>query len=124
MAHYAKVVNGIVTHVIVADQEFVRKLEGDWVRTSYNMKFGVYYDPDTNEPADDQSVINGDEARMRKNFAGTDWNYDGVGFYPPQPYPSWTLNSSTYDWECPVPYPDDGKKYDWNEDNQSWDEVV
>lgn len=116
MAHFAKVVDGIVTQVIVADQEFVRKLEGNWVKTSYNMKFGVYYDPATGAAAADQSVIDGNEARMRKNFAGIDWHYDGTGFYPPKPYNSWTFDSTAYDWDAPLAYPTDGKTYSWDED--------
>ena len=78
---------------------------------------------DTNSPASDQSVINGDEARERKNYAGIGHHYDGVGFYEPQTYPSWTLNSTTYQWEPPVAYPTDGKFYAWNETNKTWDEV-
>lgn len=123
MAHFAKVVDGRVTEVIVADQEFVRKLEGNWVQTSYNMRFGKYYDPATGQVAADQSVIDGDDARMRKNFAGYNWHYDGTGFYPPKPYDSWTFNSTTYDWDAPVAYPTDGNLYEWNETDQQWDQV-
>lgn len=120
MSHYAKVVSGVVTKVIVAEAEFfdtfVDDSPGTWVKTSYNMRGGVYYDPATNAPAADQSVITGDEARERKNYAGIGFNYDGTGFYPPQPYNSWTLNSTTYLWEAPIPYPDDDNRYQWDED--------
>jgi len=74
MAHYARI--NALTHkvdqVIVADAEFISKLPDRdfWIKTSYNMRGGVYYDPETNQPADDQSVIDGDEARERKNYAG------------------------------------------------------
>ena len=71
MAHYAKVKNGIVTRVIVAEAEFfdtfIDDSPGKWIKTSYNMIGGVYYDPETNQPSEDQSVIDGDEARKRKN---------------------------------------------------------
>ena len=119
MTHYAKVSQGVVTKVIVAEAEFfdtfVDDSPGRWVKTSYNMRGGVYYDPSTGKAAKDQSVIKGDEARERKNYAGIGYHYDNVGFYPPQPYDSWKFNSNTYLWESPVAYPDDGKIYKWNE---------
>ena len=127
MAHYAKVSQGVVTKVIVAEPEFfdtfVDDSPGRWIKTSYNVRGGVYYDPSTGQAVADQSIINGDEARERKNYAGVGYKYDGTGFYPPQPYDSWTLNSSTYLWEAPVAYPDDGNDYEWNEETQTWDAV-
>lgn len=128
MAHYAKIKDNVVTQVIVAEPEFfdtfVDTTPGEWLKTSYNMRGGVYYDPATNEAATDQSVITGDEGRERKNYAGVGFHYDGTGFYAPQPYDSWTLNSTTYLWEAPTPYPTDGEVYEWNEDDQRWDEVT
>ena len=119
MTHYAKVSQGVVTKVIVAEPEFfdtfVDDSPGRWIETSYNVRGGVYYDPSTGQAAEDQSVVNDAEGRQRKNFAGVGYKYDGTGFYPPQPYNSWTLNSSTYLWEAPVAYPDDGNDYEWNE---------
>ena len=63
---------------------------------------------------------------LRKNYAGIDWNYDGVGFFPPQPFNSWTLNDDTYLWEPPVDYPSDynGMNYTWNETNRRWVETT
>lgn len=127
MAHFAKVVDGTVTQVIVAEPEFfdtfVDSSPGQWVKTSYNMRGGVYYDPETNEPAEDQSVVAGDEARERKNYAGIGFSYDGTGFAPPQPFASWTLNETTYLWECPLDQPeltqeeiDAESYYQWDED--------
>jgi hypothetical protein len=52
------------------------------------------------------------------NPAGIGWEYDGTGFTPPQPFPSWSLNG--YVWEPPVPMPDDGEPYMWDEDTTSW----
>ena len=130
MAHYAKVKNGIVTRVIVAEAEFfdtfIDDSPGKWIKTSYNMIGGVYYDPETNQPSEDQSVIDGDEARKRKNYAGIGYSYDASKdvFIPPQPYPSWTLNETTCLWDAPVSYPDDGKRYIWNEEKTSWDEIT
>ncbi len=112
MAHYAKIVNGIVAKVIVAEADFftdfVDDSPGEWVQTSFNTHGGVHSDGGT---------------ALRKNYAGVGFHYDGTGFYAPQPYDSWTLNSTTYLWEAPTPYPTDGKAYDWNEETQTWDEV-
>lgn len=126
MAHYAKVDRGNVLNVIVAEPEFfdifVDSSPGEWIKTSYNMRGGVYYDPETRQPAEDQSIINGDEARMRKNYAVTGGHYDkqNDAFYDPQPYPSWILNTETFLWEPPVAYPDNENFYIWDESSGSW----
>jgi hypothetical protein len=121
MGHYAKVDNGIVKNVIVAEAEFfetfVDNSAGEWVKTSYNTRGGVHYQPDTNTPSEDQSKS------LRKNFAGIGYHYDGTGFYEPKPYTSWTFNSTSYMWEAPTAYPSDGKYYNWNEENKQWVEV-
>lgn len=129
MAHYAKVVDNEVTQVIVAEPEFfdtfVDSSPGTWIKCSYNMRGGVYYDPETNEPAADQSVIEGDDARERLNYPGTGWLYHSTEdiFSPPKPYTSWTLDASTGYWEPPVAYPNSGGPYEWNEEDQTWDET-
>jgi len=121
MAHFAKVVNGKVDQVIVAEPDFfdsfVDSSPGEWIQTSYNTRGGVHYDPETNEP-------DGGEA-LRKNFAGVGYNYDAQAdaFYPPQPYTSWTLDTDTYLWNPPVAMPDDGNRYTWNEETTSWDQA-
>jgi len=126
MGHYAKVQNGTVTQIIVAEPEFfdsfVDSSPGKWIKTSYNMRGGVYYDPETNQPAEDQSVIDGDEARLRKNYAGIGFTYDRDrdAFIPPKPYDSWILNEDTCLWGPPVAYPDDGNNYTWDEETISW----
>ena len=116
MAHFAKVENSVVTNVIVADnaQWCEDNLGGTWVQTSYNTHGGVHYGPD-GQP--DGGVA------LYKNYAGIGYNFDDVGFFAPQPYPSWTLNPETYYWEAPVPYPNDGKEYVWDEATLSWVEV-
>ena len=129
MSHYAKVTDGVVTKVILAEADFfdtfVDDTPGKWIKTSYNVRGGVYYDPETLEPVADQSIINDDEGRMRKNYAGIGMLYDKVrnAFYKPQPYPSWTLNEDSCIWEAPVAHPEvtDGTIYNWNEETQSWD---
>ena len=113
MAHYAKVNNKIVEQVIVAEasffNEFVDSSPGEWIQTSYNTKGGVHYEANSNTPSSDQSKA------LRKNYASVGYNYDGVGFYSPPPYPSWTLNSTSYLWEPPITYPSDGKSYVWDD---------
>lgn len=123
MAHFAKVNNGIVEQVIVADPEFfdtfVDSSPGQWIQTSYNTRGGVHYDPATGEPSADQSKA------LRKNYAGIGYSYDAQrdAFIPPKPYASWLLNDDTCLWEAPAPYPNDGGRYTWNESTQTWDAV-
>jgi hypothetical protein len=122
MSHFAEInVENIVQRVIVADQAFIDSgAVGDannWVQTSYNTKRGVHYTPDSNTP--DGGVA------LRKNYAGKGYIYDNTrdAFYLPQPYASWTLDDDTCQWNAPVAYPDDGKMYDWDEDNTEWKEI-
>ena len=121
MAHFAKVVDGVVSQVIVAEPEFfdtfVDSSPGTWIQTSYNTRGGVHYSPETGEP-------DGGTA-LRKNYAGIGHTYDATrdAFYAPQPYPSWTLNETSCIWEAPVAYPTDGEMYNWNEETQTWDAV-
>ena len=121
MAHFAKVVNGVVEKVIVAEQSFIDSFvdstPGTWLQTSYNTYGGVHYQPNSSTPSEDQSQA------LRYNFAGVGYLYnsDADAFYQPQPFPSWTLNTSTYLWDAPVEYPTDGQKYDWNEEIQNWE---
>ena len=120
MSHFAKVLNGVVTEVIVAEQDFINSgLVGpasEWVQTSYNTRGGVHYGED-GQP-------DGGTA-LRGNYAGIGYTYDSTHdvFYAPQPYPSWTLNNTTWMWEPPVPYPTDDKMYQWNEEARNWVEV-
>ena len=121
MAHFAKIENGIVTRVIVAEAEFFNTFSdtspGRWVQTSYNTRGGIHYAPNSDDP-------DGGEA-LRKNYAGVDYIYDKDkdAFYEPKPYPSWVLDEATCYWNAPTPRPDDGKHYIWNESTTSWDEV-
>ena len=127
MAHYAKVINGIVDEVIVIESEDLYKYldnnlihqlnPGQWVQTSYNTRGGVKYDPQTNEPSIDQSQA------LRGNFAGEGFHYDEDldVFYCPKMYASWTLNTTTYTWEAPEAKPNGN--YRWNEDTLAWVEA-
>lgn len=128
MAHYAFLdENNVVTEVIVGKDES----NFDWEtkygmfrgqackRTSYNTRGGVHYDSSTNEPSADQSKA------FRKNYAGIGYTYDPQrdAFIAPQPYESWLLNETSCLWEAPVPYPQDGGDYLWNEAEQKWENI-
>lgn len=114
MAHYAKVTDGKVTQVIVAELEFFKTFvdssAGEWIQTSYNTHGGVH-------------ALGG--TPLRKNYAGIGYTYDKTrdAFIPPQPFPSWTLNEDTCLWDAPTPYPNDKKRYMWNETDTSWEQV-
>ena len=123
MAHFAKVHNGIVVQVIVAEPEFftsfVDTSPGEWIQTSYNTHGGVHYNPETRQPSEDQSKS------LRKNFAGVGFSYDSTldAFIPPKQYASWTLNEESCMWQAPVAMPSDGNGYMWDEQNQIWEQV-
>ena len=96
MSHFAKVVDGIVAQVIVAEPEFfdtfIDTSPGQWIQTSYNTHAGQH-----------------PEGRpLRKNFAGIGYTYDPVrdAFIPPKPNDSWVLNEETCQWEDPDGQPD------------------
>ena len=111
MGHFAKVSNGVVTQVIVAEPEFfenfVDSSPGEWIQTSYTTIGGVHTQGGT---------------PLRKNFAGVGYSYDrdNDAFIPPKPYNSWVLNQETCLWESSVPCPNDGNLYIWNEENLQW----
>jgi hypothetical protein len=102
--YWAKVNNGLVEKVIIANEDFfdtfVDDSAGTWLETKI-------------------------DGSIRKNYAGIGYTYDSTrdAFIPPKPYESWTLNKSTCQWESPVAYPDATKLYNWNETDQTWDEV-
>lgn len=120
MGHYAKITDGIVQQVIVAEAEFfdtfVDSSPGEWIQTSYNTRGGVHYKPDSNEPSEDQTKA------LRKNYAGLGFSYDRMRdvFIPPKPYASWVLNEETCLWNAPTPMPTDDKMYIWDETTTSW----
>ena len=122
MSHFAKVEAGTVTQVIVAEQDFINAGHvgdpSEWVQTSYNTRGGVHYDPNTGSP--DGGVA------LRGNYAGIGYIYDSGldAFYPPQPFPSWTLNHTSFTWGAPTPMPTDGKMYTWDEATTSWKEFT
>ncbi len=109
MAHYAKIENGKVTSVIVAEEDVIVTFPGTWVQTSYNTKGNQHYGQD-GKP--DGGVA------LRGNYAGIGYTYDSTNdvFYAPKPHASWTLGNNSWTWNAPITYPDDGKEYIWNED--------
>jgi hypothetical protein len=116
MSHFAKVENGVVTQVIVIEQDVLNLgYWGDpslWIQTSYNTYGGVHRTGGT---------------PLRKNYAGIGHTYDAQrdAFIPPKPYPSWVLNEDTCNWGAPTPMPvEAGKMYTWDEPTTSWIEFV
>lgn len=118
MSHFARVIDGIVQEVIVAEQDFINTLPNPetWIQTSYNTRGGVHYNPETGEPSEDQTKA------LRKNYAGIGDTYDVQrdAFIAPQPFPSWSLNEVSCFWEPPVPYPSDDGVYIWDESTLAW----
>jgi hypothetical protein len=109
MSHFAKVIDGVVSQVIVADKDVIDSgmFGNGWIQTSYNTH-------------GNRHSLGG--TPLRGNYAANGYTYDSANdvFYSPKPYASWSLNQSTWLWEAPVPYPTDGKKYMWNETSQQW----
>ena len=103
--YWAKVNQGIVQKVIVAEESFfdtfVDDSAGQWLETKI-------------------------DGSIRKNYAGIGFSYDAIrdAFIPPKQYESWTLNETTCLWEAPVEMPDDGNMYEWNETTTTWDLVI
>lgn len=111
MAHFAEINknNEVINVLVVPDdqehrgQEFLAedlKLGGTWIQTSYNNS-------------------------IRKQYAGIGYTYDPNAdvFIAPQPFPSWSLDEN-HDWQPPIPYPNDGLIYVWNEADQDWEAYV
>ena len=109
MAHFAKIVNGKVVNVVVAEKDYFNNFTdttpGEWIQTSYNTVSGVHTNGGT---------------PLRKNFACKDMIYDRErdAFYFPSPYPSWTLNETTCQWEAPITAPSEPSW--WDEENNQW----
>ena len=130
MAHYAQLdSDNRVTYVFVGRDDVVEGID-DWEayyapvgstvkQTSYNTRAGVHYDPVTGEPSEDQTKA------LRFNYAGIGFTFDpdkgtDGAFIPPKPFESWVLDEDTCLWVAPVPYPEDGESYTWDEDAGDW----
>jgi len=109
MAHFAKIENGVVTQVIVVDNQHEANgneylnglgLEGTWVQTSYNANFGKKF------------------AAIGDTYVASTGN-----FKPAQPFPSWTFSNADWVWKAPKSLPTDGKRYEWSEELVDWVEI-
>ena len=126
MAHYAQLDSGnVVVNVFVGRDDVVEGID-DWEtyyapegytvkQTSYNTYGGVHYTD--GEPSEDQRKA------LRFNYAGIGFTYDEDrdAFIPPKPFESWVLDQDSCLWKAPLPYPDGGGEYTWNEETGSWD---
>ena len=115
MAHFAKLGTGDIVEevqVISNDIAITEQAGLDFINQLYNTR-DVWK----------QTSYNG---TFRKNYAGVGYTYDLTrdAFIPPQPFPSWTLNEDTCQYEAPVAYPDDDKMYTWDETTTNWIEVT
>jgi len=129
MAHYAQLDSeNVVVQVFVGRDDVVEGVD-DWEtyyapegytvkQTSYNTRGGIHYTD--GEPSEDQSKA------LRFNYAGIGFTYDADrdAFIPPKPFESWELDEATCLWVAPIPYPEDGGRYTWDEDSGDWVEVV
>tara|TARA_R110002050_G_scaffold164802_1_gene294942 strand:+ start:91 stop:408 length:318 start_codon:yes stop_codon:yes gene_type:complete len=105
MGYYAKIVDAKVVTVITAEKSF----------------FDTFYDDTAGSWIETK-----EDGSIRKNYAGIGFSYDSTrdAFIPPKQYPSWILNETTCQWEAPVAYPSDSKMYEWNETDQTWEEIT
>lgn len=130
MAHFAEIdENNIVTRVVVVPdeqehrgQEFLAEdlsLGGKWIQTSINTRGGIHYEPNFGEPSSDQSKA------LRKNYAGAGYFYDEQrdAFIAPRVFESWFLDEETCQWQPPVPMPETGGPWIWNEELGNWEEI-
>ena len=114
MAHYAFLDDkNVVTEVIVGrnEDEVVDGIS-DWE---------TYYGEFHNQ----RCVRTSYNSNIRKNYAGIGFIYDEGrdAFIPPQPFPSWVLDEDTCLWDAPIPKPNDGQPYSWDEDTVSWVQI-
>jgi hypothetical protein len=111
MSHFARVIDGVVTDVIVADQDFINNGHaGDpaqWIETCNRTRSGIHLDGGV---------------PLRKNYAsiGDAYDVERDAFIPPPAFASWVLDEFKCIYQAPVAYPEDGKNYRWDEDNQVW----
>ena len=114
MAHYVFLdSNNIVTEVItgIDETELIEGLHPE-----------IWYGNFRNQVCK-RTSYNGN---YRKNYAGIGYKYDEErdAFIPPKPFNKWVLNEDTCRWESPVPYPNDDKRYVWNDNKGVWEELV
>ena len=128
MSSFAKIENNIVTTVVSVVNEVLKDSNGieqeqlgiNFLKTLYNEPNAIWKQTSYNTNGGIHSLGG---TPFRKNHAGIGYTYDSNrdAFIPPKPYNSWILNETTCNWEAPIAYPQDGNKYDWNEQTLSWD---
>jgi hypothetical protein len=117
MAHFAQIINGnTVASVVVIDSIDILDQNG---QESESLGVDIcksLFGPDTDWMQTSRTGL------FRKNYAGIGYTYDATrdAFIPPKPYPSWVLDEATCQWEAPVPMPEDGSPYVWDEDSLAW----
>lgn len=127
MAHFAKLdkFNNVIFVTKGRQEDDGKEIElsertGDtYKQTSYNTRAGIYYDPETNKPSANQLKA------FRKNYASIGYMYDKYrdAFIPPKEFNSWVLDEFSCTWIPPIPYPNDGLLYQWNEFILNWELV-
>ena len=127
MASFAKIKNNIVITVESVVNEVLKDSNGieqenigiEFLRTLYNEPNAIWKQTSYNTHG---GVHDNNGTPFRKNHAGIGYTYNSEldAFIPPKPYNSWVLNESTCNWEAPIAYPNDGQRYNWNEETQSW----
>ena len=121
MGHFAKLDgNNVVLEINVVNNETLNNLpfpESEAVGVAFLTEWSGGY-------SNWKQTSYNDNFRVR--FAAIGYIYDATldAFIPPKPFPSWLLNTNTCQWEPPIPYPNDGKMYIWEEATQSWVEVT
>jgi hypothetical protein len=117
MAHFARIDKYWILRevIVVANDVLLNKqgIECDWLGEQFCQQL---YGAHTKWI---QTSYNGNKY---KNFAGLGYTFDPYrhAFIPPKPFPSWVLNESTCQWYPPIPYPNDGQPYTWDEELLSW----
>ena len=118
MAHFAKLENNVVTQVIVVSNQDILDEKGQ-----ESEELGIAFCSNLLGGTWKQTSYNG---KIRKNYAGVGYTYDESrdAFIPAKPFASWLLDETTCQWKAPVAMPTDDKRYTWNEETKSWDEVT
>jgi hypothetical protein len=127
MASFAKIENNIVTIVVSVVNEVLKDSNGiEQEQLGINFLKKLYNEPNSIWKQTSYNTIEGVHTKggipFRKNHASIGYTYDSQrdAFIPPKPYNSWMLNEDICRWEAPITYPNDGQRYTWNEENQSW----
>lgn len=123
MSYWAKVLDGKVINMMVADESFftsgtfVETIPGTWIECDYFTVGGIRYDDEQH------TIISQDQSKaLRANYPGVGYIYNEKEdvFHLPQPFPSWTISAPDWIWKSPIPYPNDGKDYIWDEPTKTW----